>query len=186
MPAIRLAAATVLALLPLNATPLLAKSSGGLVGGAIGSVLRTAGDSDGGVTATAGLVSAADPEGMVQVLQDLGYRASLEADGVGDPMIRSASSGTGFNIYFYGCVDNAGCDSIMFSSGFDLAEGMELATINDWNQDSVVAGAYLDDEGDPYLQSYILTRSGIPTEVFEYALGEWEYALGDFLEFIDW
>ncbi|WP_010142148.1 YbjN domain-containing protein [Oceanicola sp. S124] len=185
MTAIRFAAAC-LALLPLTAQPVLAKSSGGLVSGAIGSALRAAGDNDSGVTAEAGLVSAADPAGMAQALQDLGYRAELDTDGVGDPMIRSASSGTGFNIYFYGCVENAGCDSIMLSSGFDLTEGLEPAKINAWNQESVVASAYLDDEGDPYLQHYILTRSGIPLEVFEYALGEWEYALGDFLEFIDW
>ena len=168
-----------------GAQPILAKSTGGLVSGAIGSAVRAAGN-DGGVEAIAGLISAADPQGMVEALQDLGYRADLDVDSVGDPIIHTAAAGVSFSLYFYGCVDNSGCDSVMFSAGFDLADPITPAQINEWNRQTVVAGAYVDDEGDPYLENYVLTGGGIPGPVFEASVGEWEYALGDFLEFIDW
>ena len=36
------------------------------------------------------IVDATDPERLVGIIQELGYRARLEVDGDGDPMIRSS------------------------------------------------------------------------------------------------
>lgn len=179
------AALSVTLALPM-AGPAAAKSTGGLLGSAVGSALRHAGGGDEGVTAVEGMVSAAAPETIVAVLQDKGYRAELETDAQGDPLISSAAAGANFRIYFYGCVDNAGCDSVLFSAGFDMDDGLPEARINEWNRDAVIGRGYVDEEQDPYLESYVLTRGGIPPEVFAYALEEWSQVLGDFQEFIGW
>ncbi|NIZ10265.1 YbjN domain-containing protein [Pseudooceanicola sp. HF7] len=172
-------------LILLPALPQHALAKGGLLSGAVGSAIRHSGGGDSGVKAEEGMISAADPEGMVAVMQDLGYRATLDVDSGGDPMISSSTGGVKFDILFYGCVDNTGCDSILYLSGFDLTEGMKAEEVNDWNRRAVTAMAYLDDENDPYLQSYVLTRSGIPEEVFSYTLKEWDQAIGEFRDEID-
>lgn len=138
--------------------------------------------------AVAQSVSAANPNGVVAAMQDMGYRASLDTDGVGDPMIESAAEGVNYRIYFFGCSDNANCDSLMFSAGFDLTNGMGVTAINDWNSDAVITRGYLDDEDDPYLEMYVLTGdgAGIPGDVFEQAVDEWNGSLSRFQDAIDW
>ena len=138
--------------------------------------------------AQSNMITAADPASIADAMQGLGYRAEMDTDGVGDPMIRSAAEGVNYRIYFYGCSDNANCDSLLFSAGFDMDDGMALPAINTWNADSVVARAYLDDEYDPYVQMYVLTGdgAGISAEIFEQAVREWGQTLSDFKETIDW
>ena len=51
------------------------------------------------------IVDGTDPKALVAIIQDLGYRALLEVDGDGDPMIRSSVGGTQFAVVFYGCSD---------------------------------------------------------------------------------
>ncbi|MBE3640094.1 YbjN domain-containing protein [Mangrovicoccus algicola] len=179
-----LALCALAALAPVLATPATARN-GSLIG-AVASAARHAGEEDGGVAAVEGLVSAADPQGMQAALQELGYRAELDQDGEGDPMIRSSAAGSNFSIYFYGCVDHAGCDSILFTAGFDLSEPMSPEQANDWNRDALLATIYLDDEGDPHLFHYVLTRGGLPGDVFAASLREWAQVLGDFRGHIGW
>ena len=54
---------------------------------------------------SAGL-DAADPQGIMEWVQEQGYRAQMTTDSVGDPMITSGAQGAAFDIMFYG--DNVG------------------------------------------------------------------------------
>ena len=134
------------------------------------------------------MISATNPDAVAAALQEMGYRAEMDTDGIGDPLIRSAAEGVNYRIYFFGCSDNADCDSLMFSAGFDLTNGMGVTAINDWNSDAVITRGYLDDEDDPYLEMYLLTGrgDGIPADVFEAAVGEWNQSLARFQDTIDW
>ncbi|PJE33343.1 hypothetical protein PSM7751_00126 [Pseudooceanicola marinus] len=180
-----------IALLPtLAATPVVAKSTGGTIAQALSAASRAL-DDDGSsepVDVPEGMVSAVDPDGVAAALQALGYKAEMDVDGIGDPLIRSAAEGANYRIYFFGCSDNTNCDSLMFSAGFDLTDGMGVTAINDWNSDAVITRGYLDDEDDPYLEMYLLTGrgDGISTEVFEAAVGEWNQSLARFQDAIDW
>src|SRR3569832_1943372 len=49
--------------------------------------------------AQAQLVRAQDPQSLVRALQNGGYSAELDIDGVNDPKITSSSSGTTFQIF---------------------------------------------------------------------------------------
>lgn len=127
------------------------------------------------------MVSASDPAGIAKAMQNLGYRATLEKDSEGDPIIRSAATGTNFSVWFYGCDDDNGdCTGINFSTGFDLEDGATMETINTWNRDRLVGYSYLDDESDPYLQFFVVTNGGISQDALASILARWETSVADF------
>ena len=110
----------------------------------------------------------------------LGFQAQLDKDNVGDPLIRSSSSGVNFNIYFYGCKKNKQCQSLQFLAGYDLGEGTTLPALNEWNKGKRFASAYLDDEDDPFLQMDLNTEGGMTPENFEKTFGLWQSLKGEF------
>lgn len=128
-------------------------------------------------------VSAADPEGMASVLRYAGYPAKLVTDDYGDPQIDTKFSGWEGAIMFYGCDEEThdGCDSIELRVGFDREEPMTLDLLNGVASSRFIA-AFLDDEGDPWVNWDIITGDGegIPAPVFLQAVNEFasgvEYA----------
>jgi hypothetical protein len=130
-------------------------------------------------------VDATDPEALVSVIQTLGYRAILDSDSVGDPMIRSSVGGTDFVIYFFGCTDGEGCKSLLFKVGYDLEDGTMLDVINDWNEETLFGRAYLDDEADPWLEMSINMDGGVSRRNFEDNYDWWEVILEEFEQRID-
>ena len=144
-----------------------------------------------GLTLSAGaraqtLVSAENPGDLVSIIQDLGFQAKLEADNVGDPVIRSSSNGVDFRIYFYECKNNKRCKSLHFSVGYDLADGSSLDAVQVWNADKRFASAYLDGESDPFLQMDVNTDGGVTQQNFENTFQLWQSLKGEFEQFIDW
>ena len=133
------------------------------------------------------MVSAADPAGIVDALQTAGYRAVLETDSVGDPVIRSSAAGANFSVYFYGCADGGrNCTSVSLAAGFDLTEGTTAAAMNEWNSSGRFAYAYVDDEGDPFLNYDLNLDGGMPVETFKDSVAMWDSRLAAFLDHIDW
>lgn len=120
-------------------------------------------------------VSAADPEGMASVLRYAGYPAKVITDNYGDPQIDTQFSGWDGAIMFYGCDEDShtGCDSIELRVGFDRAEPMTLALLNEVSTARYVA-VFLDDEGDPWINWDIITGNGegIPASVFMQSVNE--------------
>lgn len=131
-------------------------------------------------------VVASDPASMTEILLSFGYRAELGKDDGGDPKISSASGGANFSIFFYGCTDGKGCDSVSFSAAFDLDPGSDVALMNDWNVQKRYTKAYLDDEQDPVLDmDLFLGNGGVSIDNFRYWVNTWERATGDFKTHID-
>lgn len=112
------------------------------------------------------LINPADPESIVAEMQNLGYRATLTTASNGNPKIRSAAVGTNFAIDFYGCEETRKCTTIMFSSGFDVASGLDLSVVNEWNAKKRFVRAYLDEERDPYLEMDVVMEGGVSAKVF--------------------
>lgn len=127
----------------------------------------------------AGGVTAAQ---VVQLLQDEGYRAQIDTDGVGDPMVRSATDGVNFSIYFYGC-ERGRCASIQYSTAFDT-KGMTYAQINQWNTEHRFGRAYLDDEMDPFLEMDLDLERGATTELIAESLVTWSLLVPEFKTYI--
>uniref|UniRef100_B0T052 YbjN domain-containing protein n=1 Tax=Caulobacter sp. (strain K31) TaxID=366602 RepID=B0T052_CAUSK len=118
-------------------------------------------------------------------LQKGGYKAELTKDDGGDPLINSAAEGQTFKIYFYDCKD-ARCKALQFSAGFDLKEPLKYEKINEWNRKNRYLKAYLDDDGDPYVQYDINVNAGRTVSGLDDDFGVWTGMLGDFTKFIDW
>ena len=131
-------------------------------------------------------IYARNPGSIVAALQDLGYRASLDTDSEGDPMIRSAVEGVDYVIFFYGCTDNLNCEYIQFSAGFNVPDVLTAVQMNDWNRRKLVGEATVDEEGDPWLSFFITTDGGLTRDNFADAVDWWELSVRDFKEFIDW
>jgi hypothetical protein len=130
---------------------------------------------DGGVTAAE----------VAGILQHAGYKAETSKDQYGDPLIRSASSGVNFSVYFYTCHDTPRCTSIQFYSGFKKP-GIAEARISEWNRTKRFGKAYLDKDGDPRLEMDMDVQHGANTEAIANDLDRWVAVLADFTKYIGW
>ena len=131
--------------------------------------------------AQAQMVSAKNPDTLVQALQQAGYASKLGTDKVGDPMITSGVSGTTFQIYFYNCTDHKDCATVTFHSGYDLTTAVPLERINEWNRGKRFGRAYLDKENDPILEMDVdLDDGGLSSSLFIDNLQFWTSVLGEF------
>lgn len=133
-----------------------------------------------GSPARADNVDATDPGKLASIIRDIGYKASVEPDNTGDPMIVSSAGGTDFHIYFFGCTDGAACRSLLFSIGYDLENGTTADVIEDWNETVLFGRAYLDEEADPWLEMPVNLFGGISRENFVDTFDWWETVLDGF------
>ncbi len=132
-------------------------------------------------------ITATDANVVMKAMQDFGLVATMGVDGQGDPKVSSRVSDTKFSVYFYGCQDNDNCSSILIKAGYDLNNGISALKINEWNREKRFAKAYIDDEGDPFLEMDInLDFDGVGNKNFEDTLDWWRLLVEDFEEFIDW
>lgn len=132
-------------------------------------------------------ITAKDPDAILKAMQDFGLVATMGKDDGGDPKISSRVSDTKFWVYFYGCEDNRNCASIMFKAGYDLNNGISALKINEWNRDQRFAKAYIDDEGDPFMEFDVnLAYDGMGEKNFSDNLDWWRLLVEDFEDFIEW
>ncbi|HEX5183662.1 MAG TPA: YbjN domain-containing protein [Allosphingosinicella sp.] len=140
------------------------------------------------VPAGAAMVRAQDPQSVVAALQKAGYRARLDTDKTGDPVVRSASSGTDFSVFFYNCTDHKDCRTVEFYSGYHLDKNpVGLDKMNDWNRTMRFGRAYLDDQKDPVLEMDVdLDAGGMSDDLFKDNLDYWTSVMSRFEKHIGW
>jgi Putative bacterial sensory transduction regulator len=131
-------------------------------------------------TAAAESVDATEPETLASLIRELGYRASVEKDNAGDPMIRSSAGGVDFQIYFFGCEGGERCRSLLFQAGYNLESGTTVDVVEAWNEDVLFGRAYLDDEADPWVEMPVNLFGGVNRENFADTFDWWETVIGDF------
>jgi hypothetical protein len=136
--------------------------------------------------AAAGLIRAHDPDVIATMLSDSGYRAEIDKDDYGDPVIRSAAEGVNFSIVFYNCTDGANCTSNQFTAGFNKDDPISASSMNKWNRVNRFGAAFIDDEGDPYLQIDVDMYGGIPKATLDHVFARWQALLGNFKAHNDW
>ncbi|MCY4317600.1 MAG: YbjN domain-containing protein, partial [Alphaproteobacteria bacterium] len=131
------------------------------------------------------MVTARDPKTIQNALQKKGYKAQMDTDSRGDPRIKSRVSGLNYSIYFYGCEERKNCNSIQFSLGIGLADGMSFERANQWNWKKRLS-IELDDENDPFLRwNLMMGPDGIPSSTFDEVFALWEVAVDQFKDFVD-
>lgn len=117
---------------------------------------------------------------MAALLQEQGYKAKVEVDDDGDPMVRTRMGGVGVTVFFYDCNDQR-CGSLQFQTGLDLEKGTTPAVTNRFNREYRYASAYLDEENDPFLQFDFEVLHTQHTEHVVSQIDVWEELLGEFL-----
>ena len=140
-----------------------------------------------GLPAVAGQITAANPEDVLKAMQNFGLVATLTKDQDGDPEIDSRVSKSEFHVLFFGCENNKNCTSIELRAAYDLKDPLSASFINEWNRDKRFTRAYIDDEGDPFIEMDLnLAFDGDGEKNFEDTLDWWRVSLETFEEFIDW
>lgn len=130
----------------------------------------------------AGLVKARADD-IAEVLREMGYRAEVGKDNVGDPMIRTSFAGATTTVFFYGC-SGANCESVQFTSGFILQDDVDENHLNGWNRHKRYLKSYIDGEGDPIAEYDIVVGDGLPTSVVRESIENWDKLLGEFQDYI--
>lgn len=130
--------------------------------------------------AQAEAVSATNPQSIVAAMQNAGYKATLEKDNTGDPLINSSSSGTNFSVFFFGCTKNIDCRTIQFFAGYSDRKPT-LNQMNDWNSSKRFARAYISESGNARIEMDLdLDDGGVSTKLFEDNLEFWVAVMAAF------
>lgn len=127
------------------------------------------------------MIDIGKPETIVKWLQDNGYKAELDKDDLGDPLIVSGSSGTTFVIYFYECENGKDCRSLQFEASYGVKKKNNYENINKYNKEFRWGKGHIDKEGDPILRMDIDAEQRVISSVmFEQHMSVWEETMGNF------
>jgi hypothetical protein len=110
-----------------------------------------------------------------------GLTPVLGKTNVGRTKITFTFQGAETTIYFYDCHDGMGsCDTIRFVHGLDLPDGASLAAVNRWNNTEQWGRAYINDNGDPWLDMPLWVGEQMPFSIFNPVMGAWTQAATKF------
>jgi hypothetical protein len=98
--------------------------------------------------------------------------------------IQSELSGASFDVFGVNCTAGR-CTEFLFITGFDLESGFPLARVNEWNATKIAGRAYLDEEGDPFLDHIVSVSGPADGGAFKEGLYLWATALDAYIEFIE-
>jgi hypothetical protein len=127
----------------------------------------------------------ADPKIIARVMQNAGYKASIEKLEDGQSYVQSSSSGYPFRVFFFGCDnDTPGCDTVQLFAGFRTDKSPTLREMNDYTRDYRWGRVYIDEEDDPVIEMDIdLEDGGMSDALFKDNLEYWDYVMSKFAEF---
>jgi hypothetical protein len=118
---------------------------------------------------------------LVQALQDAGYKAKLDTDDAGDPLVHTSMNGLDVTVFTYDCQQHR-CGSLQLSVGIDLTHGTTAAVVNQFNHDYRYARAFLDEENDPFLRYDFEILNTRHEAYIASQLDSWEQVLGAFTD----
>jgi hypothetical protein len=127
----------------------------------------------------------ADPKIVARVMQDAGYKASIEKLDDGESFSQSSSGGYPFRVFFFGCDnDTPGCDTVQMFAGFRTDTSPTLKDMNAYNRDYRWGRVYIDSDDDPVIEMDIdLEDGGMSAALFKDNLEYWDYIMSKFAEF---
>jgi Putative bacterial sensory transduction regulator len=132
-----------------------------------------------------GMICASAPQSLADAIRDEGYKAKIDVDGQGDPSISSSAGGYNYDIYFYGCKDHKGCDSIQFQVSFKADGTNTPALANEWNDTKRFSQASINSKKEFVLRYDVTTKGGINKANFADTVDWWGTMLGELNKFFD-
>jgi hypothetical protein len=124
------------------------------------------------------LVDGTDPDVILAVARTFGS-AQREIDDYGDPMVTGRIDGFYYSVLFYGCTDNANCNTIQFLAWWEDTN-VTLDKINRWNRDTLFAEGYLTQDNRLTMTMSVSLVGGVTRENVEANFTEWRLLLADF------
>lgn len=151
-----------------------------VMGGAVAAAMMVVGPVQAAEDCPSSYICASNPQGIVNTLQTLGYKAVLgKSTQSENPKITSSASGYTFEIFFYGCDKGANCNSLGFMATFDKEEGNSAEFANSWNRDKRFSTMSFDPGDGSLTLSYdVSTAGGLNQVNFADAVSWWETMLG--------
>jgi len=129
------------------------------------------------------MVCASAPKTIVDALQKAGYKATLDKDDDGDPMIDSAANGYNFTVYFYECEQAKNCGSLQFVASFEDDGTNNAQLANEWNNKKRFIQLSVDDEKSLNARYDITTVGGFNQKNFADTIDWWAHMLGELGQF---
>lgn len=118
------------------------------------------------------VVDVSSVEGAAAILKEAGYKAEIKKGDDGASYIVSGVGGSDFNLNFYGCKDDKGCDSFDIYSWYKKEPFFSTDMANEWNAKKRFLKVAIDKDGD--LSEYVYVS----------VLGNMTYA--NFKDYIEW
>lgn len=132
------------------------------------------------------LITGNNPKIILEILKSEGYTAELDESDPEDISIVGKLDGSEYRVYFYGCDNDNGCDSIQFSTGYNLSDGMTWESANEWNKGKRFAKLYLDEDMDPWVQMDVNLDGGVSRANMVDTIDYWRLLMSAFERHIDW
>ena len=118
------------------------------------------------------------PQELCSVMQELGFRTTLETAPSGTPIIKSSAGGHKFIVCMYKQSGEPNFSTAEIFWGFSGASTRSEYT-NNWNRTKRFTKAYIDGDGDPCMEFDIMP-GGVTNRYLRDCFGIWEAALGMF------
>jgi hypothetical protein len=137
--------------------------------------------------AAGAMLTAAEPEQIVEAVRLYGRPAELETDAAGEPSIATGFGGIRGRIWFYDCAPKGtDCVGLQFQIGIGTERKLTLAQVNDFNRGRRFATLSLDEEGDPILTHDLsMARPGISAAAFRDTLQLFDTQAGELRKMVE-
>lgn len=113
------------------------------------------------------VVDVTSVSGVAALLREAGYKAEIKKDKDGDGYIESGVNGSGFQLIFYGCTDDKGCNSFEFYSWFKKEPFFSTDMTNEWNTKKRFLKIAIDSDGDVAEYLYVSALGGMTYDNFK-------------------
>lgn len=127
------------------------------------------------------LVTAEDPQTILNELSVLGYPGKLSKTSDGYPEIALRIAGENTYIDFDNCDDNEShCETILFNIGATIKGGVTPGKANEWNSKKILGRIWLDQDSNPVLDYTVSTYEGLSPSVFDETMKAWADVVQEF------
>jgi hypothetical protein len=132
-----------------------------------------------------GMVCANKPSTIVSIMKSMEPKTKVSTGDDGQPLIDVDGPTYDYSIFFMDCNGKKDCAAITFSANFDKDKILDVDLANRWNREHRVPKAYIDKDGQLYLQMEVSTVGGITPANFRDWKQWWDDALVDFSNLYD-
>jgi hypothetical protein len=130
---------------------------------------------------------ARSPKSVALAMQDLGYKAEIDQNDNGEPIINGRIARADYTMIFQGCTHKKDCLHVLFIAWWDVDTKTDhLPAVNEWNRDHIMGRAFLNEDEDSIGFDFALdTMGGMTRDTFADTLQWWGDVLEDFYQFLD-